>query len=183
MASAPDLTFRDSVTPYGVVSALSYVQSKAGGTNLPVLQGETSNQILFRIYNNFALNSGIAIAYNLAITCYDGSGAASHTAATLPVSQSWIHVLENGYGENSTTPGVFTSFVGADTPIGGAPAGVNKYYPEKGSDGVTGQSRIRAGSNTNGVGFIEIDTYASVPIAAPNNTYTFAISVSYEWTS
>ncbi len=180
----PDLTFRSNVSPYSTLTSLAYVQTKPGGTNLPVLQGENSDNILFRIYNNFALNTGIATALNLFLTCYDGPTSVSHTANFTPVSQSWIHVLENMYGES--TPSVsynFTSYVGTDTPIGGVPAGTNKYYPEVGSDGVTGQSRIRAGSNNAGYGFVEVKTYAAVPVAATNNTYTFAISANYEWSS
>lgn len=178
--NAPDLTFRGYSTPYDALTSIVYKQTKPGGTNLPVLQGEDSDYEYFRIYNNWALNSSIASALNVSLTTYDGAGVASHSASTLPVSQMWTHLYLNGYGENSVTPGVYTAYAGVDTAVGGPN---NKYIPEKGSDGVVGESRIRAGSNYNGVGFLEVKTYVSVPAAAPNLTYLFAISCEYEWTS
>lgn len=174
----PDLTFRNISTPFATIASVTYVQTKDGGTNLPVLQGENSDNLFFRVYNNWALNSSIANALNCHITTWDGPTSISHTAATLPVSQKWIHVYEDGYGENSVTPGVFTSFAGVDTAVGGS----SKYVLGKGTDGST-QSIIRAYSNNNGLGFVEITSYASVPVAAPNNTYNFVITVDYEWTT
>ena len=38
MASAPDITFRNNVSPNGVLAAAVFVQSTLGGNNLPVLQ-------------------------------------------------------------------------------------------------------------------------------------------------
>ena len=182
MATAPDITFRSASSPYNALSAIAYVQSSPGGNNLPVLQGQNSNLINLRIYNNYADNAGIADALNVAVTTFDGPTLVSHTAFKALVSQSWIRIYEYGYGENSTPPGLFTSFLGTDTAIGGAPAGTNKYFPERSSNGQA-QSAIRAGTDTNGVGFIEFQTYAQVPPAAPNSTTTFALSVSYEWTT
>ncbi len=178
MSTAPDITFRQYVSSYGVIPLIVYSQTSPGGSGLPVLQGTDSDPYYFRVYNNFALTAGVASAINVFITTYDGIGSGSHTAAKGVVSQHWIHMLENGYGENSTTPGVYTVFAGSDTAVGGA----FQYIPDKGSDG-TSVSQIRAYSNTNGCGFIELKSYARVPAAAPNGTTTFAVSVGYEWTS
>lgn len=185
MASQPVLTFRNVTTPFSTISTLNYVQSAAGGNNLPVLQGQTSDPYLFRIYNNFALTAGIASAQDIHITIYDGSGAGSHTCAFLPVSQSWIHIQEYGFGENSVTSNdYFTSYLGIETAIGGnAPCGANIYTPEYGSDGTTNPN-IRAYSNTNGMGYIEFQSTAVLPVSGVSNTtYTFSLSVSYEWFS
>lgn len=183
MSTAPVLTIRDITTPFNTVQ-LNYVQSAAGGNNIPVLQGQTSNPILFRLYNNFALTAGIASAINISITTYDGSGVGSHTCNLLPVSQSFVRIHEYGYGENSTTtPDNLTVFVGSDTAIGGNnPCGGNTYSPEYGSDGSIA-SQIRAYSNTNGMGYIEFSTSAQIPVesAIQNQTYNFAVDISYEW--
>lgn len=184
MSTQPVLTLRDIVTPFNTVS-LNYVQSAAGGNNLPVLQGQNSNPILFRVYNNFALSAGIASAVNVSITTYDGSGSGSHTCALLPVSQSWVRIQEYGYGENSVaSPDQFTSYLGSDTAIGGnTPCGTNTYTPEIGSDGSTTQNQIRAFSTGSGTGYIEFSTYAQIPDSSivQNQLYNFAISVNYEW--
>lgn len=178
MATQPDITFRQKTTPATVVSSETYQQTAPGGAALPVLQGSDSDSLYFRVYNNYALGSNIADAINVFITTYDGVGSGSHTALKAVVSQTWIHMLENGYGENSITPGVFTSYLGSDTAVGG----VFVYNPEKGSNGAA-FSKIRAGTNGAGVGFIEFKSYARVPGTAINSTSTFAISVGYEWSS
>jgi hypothetical protein len=175
--NAPILTFRSNVTPYSLLSSQAYTKATPGGTNLPVAQGDNSDDFYIRIYNNWGLSATIATALNISLTTFDGASSISHTYSTAPVSQHWLHVLENGYGEGATTPGAFTSYVGTDTAVGG----VSVYNPEKGSDGVLGESRIRAGTDTNGVGFIEINSYMSVPLAAVAGTYTLAISVQYEY--
>ena len=183
LSSAPVLTFQNILTPFSVISSLNYVQSAPGGNNLPVLQGQTSNPILFRIYNNFALAAGIATAINIYLTVYDGVGVGSHTCAFLPVSQSWIHAQEYGYGENSvTSPDGLTTYLGTDTAIGGSgPCGSNQYAPEKGSDG-SANAQIRAYSSGNGQGFIEFQTKAVLPTTGVLNTsYNFSISLYYEW--
>ena len=179
MATSPDITFRNYTTPYGVDSLLAYTQTSPGGTGLPVLQGTVSDSLYFRIYNNWALNSAIANAINVFITTYDGIGTGSHTAAKAVVSQTWIHMLENGYGENSVTPGLYTVYAGSDTAVGGA----YQYVLDKGSDGTAGTSQIRAGTNNAGCGFAELKSYANVPANATNSTTTFAVSVGYEWSS
>lgn len=181
MASAPDITFRRSVTPYDVLVGASYVQSSLGGNNIPVLQGENSNQYIFRIYNNYARNAGIASAVNVRITTFDAVDPSSHTAAKSVISQSWIRVFETGFGENSTPPGLYTQYVGQDTAIGGSKGNQDVYIPEIGSAG-SGTAQIRAGSDTNGVGFLEISSYAELPDQVGTTAYAFAISVQYEWT-
>lgn len=163
-----------------MASSLSFIQSKLGSGALPVLQGEESNPILFRIYNNFAANSGISDALNVAVTTYDGASTGSHTAFKPPVSQSWVHILENGFGENSTPiADLYTRYKGIDTPVGGAG---NLYRAQKGSDGAYGQSRIRASGGA-GVGYIEYKTYATPKEDAVGAIYSFVIAVSYEWTT
>lgn len=180
MASNPDITFRDIVAPFPVVSAFSFIQSKLGSGALPVLQGEQSNPILFRVYNNFLANAGVSDALNVSITTFDGATTLSHTSFKLPVSQSWIHMLENGFGENSTPiADLYTRYTGIDTAIGGA---ANLYYAQKGSDGSYGNSRIRASGGA-GVGYIEYKGYAQPPDDAVGSTYSFVISCQYEWTT
>lgn len=178
MATAPDITFRQMVTPYATLGSVTYVQTSPGGSNLPILQGTDSDALFYRIYNNFALNASIASAINLFITTYDGIGSGSHTATKPVVSQTWIHMLENGYGEGSVTPGAYTVFAGSDTAVGGA----FQYILNKGSDG-SNVSQIRAYSTQGGCGFAELKSYARVPSNATNGAVTFAITVGYEWSS
>lgn len=178
MSAHPDITFRDALNPTNVLATLSYVQSASGGNNLPVLHGQNSNLIKFRMYNNWARNSSIATAINLRATVYDGSGTASHSGNKLPVSQSWVRIYESGFGENSVTPGLYTVYAGLDTAIG--KAGGDIYTVEYGSSGST-TNQLRAGSTGSGVGFIEFTTYVQVPSAAVANTWTFSLSVLYEW--
>jgi hypothetical protein len=163
----------------------TYKQVTPGGSSVPVIAGENTVAIRFRIYNNFGLAAGIAPAENIALTVYDGAGSGSHTCAVLPVSQSWVHAQMYGFGENSvTSPDAFTYFLGENTAIGGsAPCGGNSYIPEEGSDGVSGSAKIRAYSNGNGMGYIEFSTYVSAPDAGVASAeYGFAFSLSYEWT-
>lgn len=179
MASAPDITFRNNVSPNGTLATALFVQSTLGGDYLPVLQGENSNLFYFRVYNNYARAAGIASAVNVRITTFDAVDPSSHTAAKSVINQSWIRVYEFGYGENSTPPGLYSHYVGEDTAIGGQG---NVYVPEFGSDG-TATPQIRAGSDTNSVGFLEIASYAELPDTVGMATYAFAISIQYEWTS
>lgn len=179
MANAPDLTFRNNTAPYAAVSSLSYIQTKESDTTLPVKEGENSDPLTFRIYNNYALNSSIANALNVKITTYDGAGSGSHTASKLPISQMWIHIFEVGFGESGSTPAVFTAFNGTDTAVGGS---VYTYQPERGTDG-TQSPNIRSGGNGNGAGFLEIKSYASVPQAATSATYNFVVGVDFMWSS
>lgn len=176
MASAPIITFRDPTTPANVVSSLTFVQSTLGTDNLPILHGEQSVPVKVRVYNNYGLNTGIATAINVNVTVYDGAGASSRTATKSVSAQQWIRVYESGFGENSSVSGLYTAWSGSDTAIGGS----NVYSPELGSDGLF-TDQIRAGSNQNGVGFIEFQLYAQVPDIAGSASYTFAFSVNYEW--
>ena len=174
MTNAPILTFRDGNG--NPLSSLSFAQSTLGSNFLPVLQGENSLPIKVRVYNNYQLASLIESAINISVTIYDGAGAGSHTAAQSVAAQCWIRAYESGFGENSSPPGLYTAWAGADTAIGGA----NTYTPEVGSDG-TASDQIRAGSTMNGVGFIEFELYAQVPSGAGMANYNFAFSVSYEY--
>lgn len=180
--NAPTVTFRD--TSGNLLTSVSYIQSALGQAVLPVLQGETSDSIYFRIYNNYGLLSNISQIYNIAITTYDGLGSGSKTCAISPVSQSWIHVQMYGYGENSTTtPDRFTYFLGTETAIGGnAPCGSNSYTPEAGSNGAGNAGIIRPFSTNNGMGYIEFVSNAQLPQSGVATTsYAFAIETVYDW--
>ena len=189
--NAPILSFRSSVSPYPILSSITYVQTKDGGSSLPVLQNEKSDPVYFRIYNNWNSIPSVATAENCEITTYDGIGVASHTAISSPVFQMWLHTQLYGYGENSSQPGLYSRYDGEDTPIGNT----STYKPEKGSDGGGTPISIRAGSDTNGVGFIEIKSYVSVPFKKSTELYTndvievgmstqmCAISMSYDYYS
>lgn len=180
MSTAPDITFRSNINPFPLVTNITYAQSKIGSGNLPILHGEESNPALFRIYNNFAANAGVADALNVSVTTYDGATSASHTALKLPVSQSWVHMIQNGFGENSTPiADLYTRYTGVDTPVGGSG---NIYYAQKGSDGSYGVSKIRA-SGGHGVGYIEYKTYATPPEDAFGAYYNFVVTITYEWTT
>lgn len=186
MATAPIIEFRQNIAPYGVIAALVYAQSALGGNDLPVLGGEDSKIIYFRVYNNYGRSTGIANANNLRVTVFDGADPASHTYAQSPASQSWVRIFETGFGENSTPPGVFTQFLGQDTAIGRSL--IDAYIPEFGSDGQPAQTntvypRLRAGTDQNGVGFIEFATYIEAPDSLGFATYAFAVSIVYDWTS
>lgn len=172
----PDITIRQKDSPYGTISSFLYFQSKIGSGALPVLQGESSEPFLFRVYNNFALNAGVSDALNVQITVYDGVGAGSHTASQSPASLSWLHVLENGFGESTTVANdPLTKYTGQDTPIGG----VNTYIPERGSAGVLGTSTI-TGSGSK-AGFIQLKTYLTPPANATGDIYNFVITCLYEY--
>ena len=94
------------------------------------------------------------------------------------MSQSWVRIYETGFGEGATAPGLYTQFIDQDTAIG--KAGVDKYVPAYGSDGSV-TPYIRAGTNGDGVGFIEFATYVETPNAIGFATYSFAVSLFYEW--
>lgn len=181
MASAPDLTFRSASTPYSLLNTLVYYQKHYFSGSLPVNQGEKSENLYFRIYNNYAKNSNLSAAYNVRIFAYDGASAVSHTAAKLPISQQWIHMLQNGFGENSTPPGLYTYYRSDDYAIGGSH---NWMSAEVGSDGVyssTSTAVLRANSTGSGVGFLEFLSYASLPASTVDATYNFAITADYYW--
>jgi len=172
----PDLTMRQSFAPFDLISLLTYSQSKDGQI-FPVIIGENSDSVSFRIYNNANQNTGVADAHNVFLTTYDGATSASHTTSKSVVSQSWIHVYEDGYGEGVSQPGLFTQYYGEDTSIGGS----NIYYVEKASDG-SNASSIRAGSTHNDFGFIQIKSYASIPAIAGDYIWNFVLVAEYDWT-
>jgi hypothetical protein len=178
MSTAPVPQFRSRSAPYSVINSLSYAQSALGGNYLPVAGGEISYTNFIRLYNNFALTAGIATMDNVEITVFDGVGAGSHTYIKSPVGQSWLRVYQTGYGESTVTPGAYTQYTGEDTAIGRA--GLDYYNPEKGSDGST-TPQIRAGTNTNGVGFVELASYIETPDIVGFADYSFAIAVTYDW--
>ena len=179
--SAPDLTFRNNLPPFDVLSSLDFIQSKIGSGALPVLQGEVSNPVLFRIYNNFARNIGVVQAMNVSITTFDGIGAGSMTASALPSSQSWCEMNQHGFGANSTPLfDLYTRYDGVGTAIGGP----NVYSPQKGSNGTYGLPIINAGPGSisgSGVGYIELQAKCRVSPDAPGDDYNFVISVYYEY--
>ncbi len=176
MANQPIITFRDPANPANVLTSIAFVQSTLGTDFLPVTQGENSIPVKVRVYNNYGLAMGIADAFNVNVTMYDGVGVGSHTATQSVTANCWIRVYETGFGESAGTPGLYTAWVGLDTAIGGG----NAYYPEVGSEGLY-SDQIRAGNNENGVGFIEFALYAQVPAGAGSYTYYPAFSVFYEW--
>lgn len=176
MSTSPLITFQSASAPYPVVSSFNLAQSSIGGNFLPVLQGENSNLYTFRVYNNFSLASSIATAINVKIGAFDGVGVASETATKSVTAQQWLRVYETGFGEGSVAAGLYTQYLGTDTAIGGN----NYYQPDVGSDGTT-TPYIRAGSTTNGLGFIEIGVYAELPDMVGMFSWTFALVVQYEW--
>lgn len=180
MSIQPIVSFQSRSAPYPVISSLIYAQSALGGNNLPVLGGEVSNLVYFRVYNNYNQSAGVANMENVHITVFDGTGIASHTGIQSPASQSWVRIYESGFGENATPPGLYTQFLGQDTAIGRS--GLDVYIPEFGSDGST-TPHIRAGVDTNGVGFIEFATYIEAPDQIGFAEYALSVSVLYDWNS
>ncbi len=174
MAAQPIITFRSSVAPYAALTSLAF-QDTFYGTVFPILNGNSSDVLTFRIYNNFGLSAGISNALNVTVSVYDQAAATS--ASTAPASQMWTHIFEDMYGES--TAGVsygYTSYAGTDTPIGGT----NSYAIEQSSDGSNTRS-IRAGTNTNGLGFIEFNSYLTPPNGVTAQSYSFAVVCSYQW--
>lgn len=174
---APLLSFRSASAPYGVIGSLSYAQSAPGGNYLPLAGGEISNIQSFRVYNNYTRSTGVASMINIYLTTFDGADPNSHTATQSPVAQSWVRVYETGYGESAGAPGLYTSYLGTDTAIGRS--GGDPYIPEYGSDGST-TAQIRAGTDTNGLGFIEFASYVQAPDTIGFVSYTFAVSFVYD---
>ena len=172
----PNLTIRSNQSPYSQLSSLTFKQSSPSGAILPVLADEISDEVSFRVYNNYALASSIASALNVRITTWDGSSASSHTAAKSVVANQWIRISEYGFGESSGTPGLFTYWTDNKTAIGGN----NAYSPQKGSNGGL-SPMIRAGSDGNGCGFIEFKSSAHLPPDAQAGTQTFALSIEFDW--
>jgi hypothetical protein len=178
----PDLTFNSNVPPFAALSAVNYVTTALGApAALPVLAGEASDNVIFRIFNNLALNSGVAAAVNVIISTFDGAGAGSQTASTLVISQLWIHLYESMFGESRAGSYYsFTSYTGADTCVGGL---TSVYVPEFGTDGST-SPQIRAGTDGAGWGYLEMTSYATPPeTGTPFASILFGIDVMYQWSS
>jgi hypothetical protein len=171
----PDLSFRSNVVPYNALNSLNFVQTAPSGAILPVRAGEQSNEVAFRIYNNYQLLTGIPTATNIEITVFDDVGVT--TAAKSVASQQWVKMYQSGFGESSGTPGLYTYWISDEYAIGGK---TNVFIPQKGSNGSL-FPEIRAGSDTNGCGFIEVHAYAEVPSSAITQTTVFAIAVNYEY--
>jgi len=175
--TAPDLTFRQSTFPYSTIAQLVYSQTNGDGNVYPVREGEFSDANIFRIYNNFALNSNIANAENIKITTYDGVGVGSQTTTKSVVSQQWMRLFEQFIGESTPTVSyTFSTYIGTDTAVGGT----SKYAIEVGSAG-TVASEIRAGTNNAGYGFVEFNSKLEAPPNTGMGSYTFAISLTYDY--
>jgi hypothetical protein len=88
-----------------------------------------------------------------------------------------LHIGQWGFGESTTIPGLLTFYEGSMYCVGGS-----GYYavPERTSDGRHG-NELRAGSNGNGVGFIEWSSFMRIPEGAPAGIHNFAITVHYEY--
>lgn len=173
----PDLTFNLCVAPYLPVTSLKFHQTNRDGKVYPVKEGELSDEIAFRIYNNLALNSNVSTASNLRITTYDGMGISSMTAGQSVTSQKWLRVYEQLYGE-STPSGLykFTTYIDTDTAIGGS---TSRYTPKYGSNKLP--NGIRAGDDTNGYGFIELNSYLEVPSGTGMGDYNFVLTIEYDY--
>jgi hypothetical protein len=177
--TAPLLTFRSATTPFSQLSAINFYQLAPSGNVLPVLAGETSEYVKFRIYNNYDLATYVASALNVRITTYDGLSSLSRTSTQSTTAQQWVKIQQTGFGESSATPIPYTYWKSDEVAVGGLN---NVFVQEKGTDGST-VPKIRAGTDYNGCGFLEVQTRVEVPSLAAQASYTFAISVMYEWVS
>jgi hypothetical protein len=171
----PILTFRSNIAPYNALTSLVFTKTKAFYLGLPVVGGEKSDSQYVRIYNNFLQAAGIANAYNVNVTTYDRSGSFGQSGAV--ASQHWVSAMQTGYGEGASIPGVFSSFNDEFETIGGSRSMILK----RGSDGLN-HAVIRAGSDTNNMGFAEIKVNTAVPKNTNANTYTFILSAEFNWT-
>jgi len=178
--NAPILSFRSNIDPNNLITEFNYSQTVGLQTGLPVLAGETSDVITFRIYNNFSTppSSGIASATNCKITTFDDSSGSSGTTMSC-VNQLWTYFQENGYGENSSVHNLLTFYKGEETAVGGA---TSIYAFERASNG-SSASTIRAGTDTNGVGFIEFKTVSKPPLTALTHSMNFNITLIYDFTT
>jgi len=168
----PYITFRDDSNPSVELTSITYPQTK-DGVVLPVLQGELSDIIRFRIYNNWSLVVGAVAVFNCKLTTYDDE--IHLTENTPPVSGKWIRVQELGYGEGTAQPGNLTNYAGTDIPVGG---GSQVLIPERGSNG-SGSPIIRASSSL--LGFLRFQTYAELPPAVAAANYAVALVFEYEF--
>lgn len=173
---APIITFRQTDSPYSIVSnPYLYNETVALQPSLPIIGGDTSDTTYFRIYNNYDLAIGVADAYNITITSYDSSTVL--TASTSPVSQMWLYFSEVGFGQNSSQPGPMNTTYDDFIAVGGSSNIKSFPYSSSGS----ADSRIKAGSDGNGCGFIEVGTYASISLLQSTNVWTPGVAVQFEW--
>lgn len=175
--SQPIITFRESIFPYNLIpSPFIYSETIANQSGLPILSGDYSDMITFRIYNNFGLQQDIGTAYNLSVTTYDNT---SHYGSSPLVTQEWVSLQENGYGQNSTTANVFTFYQDSLVFVGGA-SNVKSFTI--GADGSFG-SNISAGSNRDGCGFIEVKTFCWIPAGTSTGIWSAVLTANFDWTT
>ena len=147
-------------------------------SGLPVLVGEPSDHIIIRVYNNYEGQLGTPEIYNVQVQTFDDMTLLSQS--TQPVTQCWLHMQQTGFGQNSTSPALYTAYSEqTDTAIGNS---TSSYSPSWGSDG-SSSAIIKAGTGTAGCGMLEFDTYISIPIGASvNNTgYNFVEGIIFDW--
>lgn len=68
MATAPVIEWRNSTSPFAVITSLALTGSGVSGA---VIAGNSSNVATVRIYNNFAAAGGVASADICTLACYD----------------------------------------------------------------------------------------------------------------
>lgn len=173
--ASPIISVRQTVSPYNVISSLVYQKTSNAGTILPVLDNEQSDPISFRIYNNFGKTPNVVDAINVHVTTYDG---ASHTASMAVASQSWLHIIQSGFGEGSSGPALYTAFTGVDETVGGSS---NVYYFDFASNGNPNISEIRSNSNYQGTGFLEAATYIQPKSGTVGQLNNFVVTIHYEY--
>ena len=158
-------------------SPLPYSTTIATESQLPVLVGEPSDHITFRVYNNYGCLPYIPQIYNVQIQTFDTINLTSQS--TQPVMQNWLHLQQTGFGENSISPAQYTAYYEAtDTAVGGS---TSSYIPSWGSSGGS-TALINAGS---GCGMLEFDSYISIPINASvnNSNYGMVLGIIFDWTA
>jgi len=175
--SQPLITFRSATYPYSTLSSpFIFSEMVANQSGLPVLAGDNSDSTTFRVYNNFGLSPNIGKAYNVTLTTYDNSAHSTAAIQSLVVQQ-WVSLQENGFGVNSNTTNAVTFYQDNPTFVGGS-SNVKTF--EYGSDGSVG-STIAAGTNGNGCGFIEVNTFCSVPLGQVTGIYSAVLTAEFDW--
>jgi hypothetical protein len=170
----PILSFHSNVSPYSELTSLVFSQSIGAYSGLSTQVNSYSDDNYLRIYNNWGLTQNIATAYNVQVTTYDQ--AVIHGFSTNLVSQHWVSVCQTGFGEGVSTPGSLTNYPGSTMFIGA----YQQMMLAKGSDGSL-SSIIRANSSGSGAGFAELKTNVLPPTDALAGTYTFVLSVGFNW--
>jgi hypothetical protein len=170
---APIITVRSGTAPYPLLSSLEFIQTGEYTDALPVRVGEDSDPTTFRIYNNFDCAPSVTDAMEVRVNVYDNT---TYGEASLPTTQEWMHCYETMYGESTGAGSLYTAYTGEDTAVGGN----DSYRPEYGSSGASG-STIRAGSTSDGQGFIEIEARCRPSAQASTMIYSFMVEISYEY--